>query len=268
MGLMLSMVLCREVPKISPKHVCGTLAKTWSDLPAATEVSEEAETFGFVLGGANVAIAVMPAPMPWSDLEGPCATSILWKNAEAEIKPHKAHVLVTVFGEFTPLELSGLLMKVTVAVMAATPAALGVYWGNATLIVPKKIFTEFAIEILPHVPPIEVWIDFRVGMNDDGKSAAGFTTGMKALGLMELEAIASSEPPAELHQRLTGLARYLLENGPVIKDRDTIGEDEHERIRVVYSDSKFGHEEKVMRLVYERPSNKPRPDGKPWWKFW
>ncbi len=60
----------------------------------------------------------------------------------------------------------------------------------------------------------------------------------------------------------------MLENGPVIKDRDTIGEDEHERIRVVYSDSKFGHEEKVMRLVYERPSNKPRPDGKPWWKFW
>jgi hypothetical protein len=49
----------------------------------------------------------------------------------------------------------------------------------------------------------------------------------------------------------------------VIRDGDTIGEDADERIRVVYSKSKFGHNDRVMRLDYEKASRK-----KPWWKLW
>jgi Domain of unknown function (DUF4261) len=69
-------------------------------------------------------------------------------------------------------------------------------------------------------------------------------------------------PPGELRERFHGLANYVLENGPVIRDGDTIGEDANEKIQVVYADSAFGHEGKVMRLVYT-PQQK-----KPWWRFW
>jgi hypothetical protein len=57
------------------------------------------------------------------------------------------------------------------------------------------------------------------------------------------------ESPNELGERLVALAGYVVENGPVIKDGDTVGEDADERIRVMCSPSAFGHKEQVMRLA-------------------
>ena len=57
-----------------------------------------------------------------------------------------------------------------------------------------------------------------------------------------------------------GLALYLIENGLVIKDGHTVGEDENERIKVSYTDSAFGNEGEVMRLDYEAVAKK-----KSWW---
>jgi hypothetical protein len=106
------------------------------------------------------------------------------------------------------------------------------------------------------------WVDFRVGRNAAGKTS-GFTTGMESLGHMEFETEDSPEPPHELRDRFFALANYVLDNGPVIRDGDTIGEDANERIRVVYADSAFGHEGKVMRLQYT-----PVEQKKPWWRPW
>jgi hypothetical protein len=256
------MVLLREDDAPQAADVARELAKRFPDLPAATDVEDKEDIVSLRVGASDVILARMPAPFPWSDLEGPCATSVLWRNAADEIKPHKIHWIVTVNGELEPIELSTILTQATSALLAACPTALGVYWGNATLVVPKGIFLDFAEQVLPHGPPLHIWVDFRVGQ-DGERSSAGFTAGMTALGHMELEAQGAQEPPGELKERLMGLAGYLLENGPVIRDGDTIGEDANERIRVVYSSSAFGHEGQVMRLEYEKPSPQ-----KPWWKLW
>ena len=67
---------------------------------------------------------------------------------------------------------------------------------------------------------------------------------------MEFETENSPEQPGDLRERLYGLCNYVLENGPVINDGDTIGQDANERIRVVYAESAFGRDGKVMRLEY------------------
>ena len=95
---------------------------------------------------------------------------------------------------------------------------------------------------------------------DDG-TAAGFTSGLTALGHMEWEALDVPEKPGELHERFMELSNYVLANAAVIKDGDTVGRNAKEKIRVVFSPSTFGRDGLVMRLVYE---NAPRP----WWKFW
>ncbi len=66
-----------------------------------------------------------------------------------------------------------------------------------------------------------------------------------------------------MKERLVDLAGYLVENGPVIGDGDTVGRDEDEKIRVVYAESAFGKEGEVMRLEYGDGEEK-----KAWWKFW
>lgn len=257
----ISMIPLGANPRISPTAIKTDLSTTWPDMPplGPTEKNEEHMVSFDVGTGAHVILTLMPGPIPWSDLEGPCATSVLWKNAAEVLKPHKAHVLVTIMFEDdrSPVEKSKLLTQVTAAILETCEAALGVYWCNATLVIQRELFRQFAVKILPHGPPIQMWIDFRVGVNDKGRTA-GFTTGLAALGQMELETDNSPEPPGELRQRFEGLVYYLLENGPVIRDGDTIGEDANERIKVIYSRSMYGHEGTVMRLDYESAAKKKK----------
>lgn len=256
------MVMFSDNPSLSVADIQSDMASKWPDLPSSTDADENENTFSFRVGASDVIVGKMPAPFPSSDLEGPCATSILWPNAAEQLQGHQTHAIVTVNGELDPIALSTLLTQATASLMATCPTALGVYWCNATLIVPKDMFIDFATDVLPHGPPLMVWVDFRVGMDNDQLSS-GFTAGMAALGHMEFESRNAAEPPGELRERLLSLANYVVLNGPVIKDGDTIGEDAQERIRVIYSDSEFGHEGKVMRLAYEQAS-----PSKPWWKLW
>src|SRR5690606_22961397 len=119
----------------------------------------------------------------------------------------------------------------------------------------SDVFREMAVESLPD-PAVMLWIDFRVGPVGKDK-AAGFTTGMEALGLMEIECDAANEPPLQFRDRLLGIAEYLVANGLVIQNGHTIGQDMQERIRVVYGKSSFGHESAVMKLQYEPVKKKP-----------
>jgi len=263
MGISFSMVaLAAPRFKGSFRAIQRTLAKHWPQLPPASDGKADKGTFAFRLGEASVVLGYMPAPIPWTDLEGPCATSVLWPKATEELKNHAAHLIVTVSGNFAPLEMSGLLTQATAAVMETCDDALGVFWCDATIVVPKGIFNKFAVRVLPLGPPLDIWVDYRIAKTAEQRSA-GFTKGLAALGHMELEALSSPEPPHELRERFAGLARYLLENGPVIRDGDTIGEDAEERIRVAYADSSFGVEGEVMTLVYEKNSR-----AKPWRKLW
>ena len=255
----ISMIPLGPNPKISPSAIKADLSATWPDLPkcGATEKSEK-NILSFDIGeSCYVILTLISAPIPWSDLEGPCATSWLWKNAAEVLKPHRSHLLITVMFEDdrSQIDKSNLLTQVTAAILQTCDAALGVYWCNATLVVQPKVFREFAVEILPEAPPIHIWVDFRIGGNAQGKMS-GFTKGLQELGHLEIETENSAESAGELRERFEGLIYYLLENGPVISDGDTLGEDKHERIKAIYSPSAFGHDGAVMRLEYEAVAKK------------
>jgi hypothetical protein len=262
MTISISMVMLSEAPTLYADAICQNLSTNWGDLPAASDVTFDQGILSFILNDIEVYVAPMPAPIPWSDLEGPCNTSMLWKNALEEVKSHTHHLLITLRSELGPVEQAAMLTRISAAVMSETPSVLGIYWCNATMVIPKKIFIDFTIEILPDGPPIPIWVDIRVCRDSDSTSS-GFTTGMAALGQMEFETSKSPETPTNLYERLGDLILYVLENGPVLNDGDTVGNSTAEKIRVVYTDSTFGIEGKVIKLVYE--TNDPR---KPWWKFW
>lgn len=262
MSVGLAMVMYDQLPALSLAKLQSNLAEHWPELPTCRATEAKEDSLSFELGDCTVVLATMPVGIPWSDLEGPCATSILWPDAETQLKDHRYHVIVTLLGAEDPIDRSRILTQICSALMLGDEHALGVFWGNAALIVPAGLFNDFATQVLPEELPLYIWVDVRVGMSEE-ESSSGFTTGMDALGHRELEAENAAEPPGDLRERLYALAGYLLEHGPIINDGDTIGEDQHEKIRVVYSDSTFGHDQQVMRLVYEKDSPQ-----KPWWKLW
>jgi hypothetical protein len=261
-SISIAFVALGEKPQLSADAIQRDLKATWPSLPALGKAEKKDITLAFSVGEASVILGLMPAPIPWSDLQGPCATSWLWPEAASVLKQHRNHLIVTVMGDENPLNRAKLLSMATASILATCPQAVGVYWGDATLVISPKLFREFATQMLPGGLPLYIWIDFRIGRNESG-GCSGFTTGMKAFGHMELETLNSPEPPGELRERFFGLACYLIENGPVIRDGDTVGEDANERIKISYSLSAFGHEGQVMRLDYSTVRA-----GKPWWKIW
>ncbi len=262
MALKISFVLFDDDPEISVTEIRKDLSDRWPQLPLGSGSERSDDTWSFRVGSTDVILAKMDAPVPWAELEGPCSTSLLWPDAESQLRDHRTHLVVTVSGELSSVELSTLLTQVTASVLATASSALGAYWGSATLLLPKAFFVDCATEMLPHSLPIDLWVDLRVG-SDGGNHSSGFTTGLAALGHMEFETQDAYESPAELRERLWSLADYVLSNGRLIRDGNTVGEDANERIQVVYSDSAFGQDGRVMRLVYQDGGR-----GKAWWRFW
>lgn len=260
MGISMAMVALADMATLTPAALLQALQRDWPDLVLPGDTPEEAGVFSLDLVDGTAFISHMEAPIPWSDLEGPCATSLLWPEAEAVLRAHRMHLVVVFSGELAELERASRLTQVIASVIAACPAASAVFWGDARLVLPAALFRETAVECLPQELPERLWVGIMAGHGEQGR-AAGYTRGLDALGLMDIETVSASESPADLYDRLGSIAGYLVEKGLVINDGDTVGDSAEEKIRVVYAPSRFGSSKPVLRLDYDAPK-------KPFWKFW
>ncbi len=85
--------------------------------------------FVFGLGNDKATIALLPAPIPWPELEGPCAAAWWWPGATAAMRGHSAHVLVALMGDTgNPIQRHITLTHLVAAVASHTDAA-GIYWA-------------------------------------------------------------------------------------------------------------------------------------------
>lgn len=259
MAVAIAMIPLAKGARLSTSKTTADLETAWGIAPVDSK--KEGGTWAFGFGERFAAVAMMPAPIPEGELREPIETAMLWPNAASELQASRGHLIVTVMtGEDSdPIELRKDLTRIVASVLEGCEGALGVYLGDARLLIRKDVFRTVAVESLPELPLL-LWVGFRVGPIAGGKSA-GFTVGMSALGLMDLESDAANEPPVKFRDRLMATANYLVANGLVIQDGHTIGESASEKILASYGKSSFGHEEAVIRLRFEKPA-----PTKPFWK--
>jgi hypothetical protein len=157
-------------------------------------------------------------------------------------------LLVTMVGGKEDPVARRLMMTAVVAAAAAQPGVVAVYWGEGTLLHYPPVFLIYSESFAsPQAPPIQLWVDIRVFRNEDGTSGL-FTTGLRALGHKEIEAPRMPMPPAELRDWMENIIYYLLENGPVLKDGQTIGVSAEDQIPIRHVHSEFGHKGTVIRF--------------------
>jgi hypothetical protein len=210
----------------------------------------EGGVFSFDVGDEFLALALMPAPFPEADLEGPIATSWMWPPQPPieKVKQHRSHLLITMTGGAADPVRRRLILTAVTALAAKQPGVMAVFWPEATLVIFPPVFVEMAEQIdSPQAPPLYLWVDLRAFRNKDGTTGL-FTTGLSALGHMEIEIPRIEMDPGELREWLLNIMYYLLENGPVLKDGETIGMSAEQQIRIRHCPSSFGHPGKVIRL--------------------
>jgi hypothetical protein len=256
MSVTVAYVLFGPKAKVDTAAVVAAVAAKWPDLDVRASDDAKDGQISLDIDGGSVIGMMMGAPMPM-DADELSAKSLLWPpKAKHLLAEHTDHMILTAFTGDDPVERSTRLTYATAGILGACDRAVGVYWGDANHAVKGDLFQEMAAEMLPDSLPLWLWIATLVGKGEDGTQ--GCTVGLKALGHMELETTNASDDVGDLRERFLTLAGYLIENGPVIQDGNTVGADENEKIRVIYSDSEFGHDEQVMRLDYQPVKKKRR----------
>jgi hypothetical protein len=218
---------------------------------AASEISREDESvFSFYVGDELFALALLPAPYPARDLEGPIATSWIWPPQPPieAVKQHRAHLLIAMKGGSADPVRRRLIFTAVTALAARQPGVMAVYWPEAALLHYPPAFVSIAGEMeSPEAPPLYLWVDLRVFSNQDGTTGL-FTIGLSALGHLEIEIPSINMDPGELREWLHSIICYLLKSGPVLKHGQTIGMTAEQKIRIRHCRSSFGHLGKVIRL--------------------
>ncbi len=224
------------------------LDEIWPAAPRATDVKVTDDVITFRLDGHTAAISLQPEPIPRGDLEGPCAAAWYWPEAAAAVQGHQAHLVVGVLPvrPLDRIEIAMLLTRVVAAVARAAGAA-AIYWTPGRLVHSPGAFLDYARQMTREHLPLYLWIDFGVGRDADGSYSLA-TSGMEALGQMEIEIAASRDHPRRLLDRLFNIAHYVLDKGLVLKPGETIGMSDEERIPIEHAPSFRDATMTVVRL--------------------
>jgi hypothetical protein len=247
--MLLSMIALDTPSLPSPEDMLETLTSL-SRITVPPKAAEAREsTLAFPLGGNTAAVALMPAPIPWSRLEGPCATAWWWPEAARKMRSHNSHLLVALGGDEGDAARRSVVLTHVLAAVADHVDAAGIFWGGGALVHDPTVFFDEARRASPEKFPLHLWIDFRIEQNDDGTLRL-FTTGLKALDKLEIEIPHSRHVPTELFDFAYSIADYQLSLGGVIRDGHTIGRRDDEKVVATHAQSMWDSDLTVLRLDY------------------
>jgi Domain of unknown function (DUF4261) len=187
-------------------------------------------------GDQLIAVMSMPTSIPHdSGLWSRAATA--WPEGKAVAARHRGHLIVSVVGQNQKLLPTARLMTAVIgALIAITPGCCAVVW-NGKVARPADLWLHLSAQSYAPFPdyPFTLWIDVLPFRSARGVGAV--TMGLTAFVGREIEFETSSLPLAAIIEKVTGLAVYVIQHGPVLKDGDTFGGDAHERITVRHKNS-------------------------------
>jgi hypothetical protein len=220
------------------------IARQFPTIPAAVTPLPGAPSAmgqrGFALSVAGVALVVMfvDAPLPESSYSNALRLNRIWpKDAANAMRAHRAHVVVGMVREInrkTALAEASAVTLLAAALSELLPAA-AMIWTTAVSITSPASLRAHA-QRLANAVPLDIWLQLEWldgPPTPDGKrTLAVLTQGLRPFVGRELEFAPWPLDPPTIALRVLGTGEYLIINGPVIKDGDTLGVSESEAIRV------------------------------------
>ena len=231
----------------STEQVLQVLSQHWPEMPAVAEPQQRPGVMTFALDDDLVGIALIPKPLPWKDMAGPCEAAWYWPQAADAFQDHAAHLIATILAGSRDRLQSAVRLTAMVAAAAAASNARGIYWGPGRLVNSPEDFFRESQQIGRTNLPLNLWLDFRIVPGSDATHSL-FTTGMAAFGHRELEIWDSGKPPQFLRDCAYNIAHYVLEKGIALKQNETIGLSDDERIPISVEPSRWDSSMMIARL--------------------
>jgi hypothetical protein len=224
--------------------VANALSSRYPDVPF--QKPTEGPPFVFPFAGDVAVIMAIDQPIPAAPEVWERA-AFIWPQAREAASRHRAHLIVSMMGDVS-FKTVRAVTALAGALLDCAPGALGVVWGSSLARSPDywKDQSRAAFAEYPNYPHL-LWVDILPVRIGDGTGA--ITVGLQPFIEREIEFHAGHLSRADVIDKIAGLACYLIENGLVIKDGDTIGQSRDERILVRHRYSELYRGLPVLRVT-------------------
>lgn len=189
------------------------------------------------MAGGIVTLMAMPAPYPAGELTDDLAQRQAWPTWQADSKVWRSHIIAVAIGSGDTFaarkERARNLLQVVSAVATQTEAS-AVGWSPNMLFHPAA---SFVAQVAEAPVPVECVVR-SLWWQQSGPTGQGVglrTLGLGAFGLPEVDHPPSGEDLAAIYNRVMNLCSYMLDQGPVLNDGDTIGVDANASMRVQHA---------------------------------
>lgn len=227
---------------------------------------DDAHGTGFIISvnGMAVVVLFMAVPLPEDAWQEAAAASLTWRDAAETLRRTRAHVVLSLL-ENPPEHPHALNGAVAVTLLAAAIArrlsVAAIVFTESHAIAPGDALGDIATSVAEQGQmPVMLWtrLAFLRGPEAaDGRPTVGaLTVGLAAFIGREIELEPAPLEPSGVAERLLGLCQYLIVNGPIIGDGETVGLTEAETIRVRWADqgTRPGVPVLLMRLEMADPT--------------
>ncbi|MCB1515483.1 MAG: DUF4261 domain-containing protein [Hyphomicrobiaceae bacterium] len=213
--------------------------------------------------GALLITGLIDAPLPKHHWQGWAESAWWWPEAAQTMQNNQAHVIVSSSWDQSSRLDAHVKQTLVVRELVDQLPAMAVSWGNV-LVSANQFAGEFHKFQQEQVLPVRLWVLIQLSGDGQGGTIVS-TLGMDAFGLKEIEANSAPMEPQDALIFVNNLADYLITNGPVVNDGDTVGGSDTARIKVRVTPSFRDGVGDVYLLDFEREDG-PEP-VKPGSKF-
>jgi hypothetical protein len=216
----LAFVLCRQLPDAAAIQTALQARGLEVRLDVGASVADAPIIVGRDAGA--VALLLVDAALPRGEFAEGMAQQIAWPEYGDELPRLAAHLIVA---SLATVDDPGAAREAAIAVLAVVAALDALPGVVAAGLVSCRLFYSIAgFAARCAAAPLPPDLAVRCDIYRDG--AVGYmaaTGGLAAFDLPELQQSGDILAMADVHNRLLNLAAYLLANGPVIDDGDTVG---------------------------------------------
>jgi len=243
--IILGMVLLEEPNSMNIKTVVAELKNRWKLKVDDKESSNESSIL--IIGEYQIAIGNMSMPIPGNEIEEASSYNYYWENGKVESSKHKGHIIVSILnGGANPIKENILFNKVVSSILNSSKS-IGVYIGGRSLLLSKEFYQGNLEDISESNLPINNLIYF--GIRNEGNKNSVYTYGLKDFKKKEMEIVESKHDIEELLGMMYNLTSYVLESDVTLKDGETIGMSETQKLNIKLSKGKY-LDEQTLKIDY------------------
>lgn len=221
----------------------------------------EANKLTFRSGSATYAVTLFEGKIPTELLRAPCSLAWHWPEAALEIQKHSSHIIAGVLDESAgAVDVALRLTQLTSAVCVNSGISpLGVLWtggkadnqGAPGCVHSPKEFVSHSLGASRDALPIELWVSFLPVASRNNNQFIMTTRGLEAFGVKELETTGQGQSPQWVYEHLFNFAHFYLTHPEDVKENQTIGMSNDEKIDILAASSRLDPNKDVLMLNFD-----------------